>query len=995
MQRNALSPRCFRDRRTSVSALFVASLLAAYPAVARGDAVVESPRQIPVAYRVDVVVVGGSSWAVAAALGAAERGAKVFLAAPRPYLGEDLCGTLHLEPPAGQTPDDPLAKKVLARQRDITPLAVKKALDDALVEAQVPFLFGCFASDVLRDADGKPCGIVIANRAGRQAVVAKVMVDASERATVARLAGARCRPWPAGACRFQRVTIDKDDKTSHPVLHELTLPMPDASFAAFAAAEQLARDQTYADTQLRASESLFGVPPDAIVGQQDESAWQDQRPDLGHFRPAGVERVYVLGGCAAIPRAVAARLLEPWGLMRLGRRIGGAAARDALALPAPHAPRLPALSAEPLVAGNTRESLQGLRAVGESRDALPADARSLPVWGRYDVVVIGGGTSGAPAAIAAARQGARTLVVEYQEGLGGIGTLGLIGQPYHGQNIGFTREVPFPGPTGNIEHKMEWYRREIRKAGGEIWFGALGCGAIVAGARVRGAVVATPHGRGAVLADVVIDATGNADIAAAAGAATMYGGQECDDIALQGTGLPARPLGKAYVNTDYLLVEEADMRDVWTALVGTRQAMKASQYDAGPLIQNRERRRVVGDHVLAYLDQVIGRTYPDSVVYSASDYDSHGYPTAAFFALLPHDAASRKANHPAIGGTCYTPYRCLLPKGLDGIMVVGTGISMERDASAMVRMQRDLQNQGYAAGVAAAMVAQAGAATRQVDIKALQRHLVAIGNLPAEVLEHKDNFPFAAEEIAAAVKNLCDPDRRVAAKALAVVLAHAPAALPRLKERYAASAGDQRLVYAKILGFLGQAEVVPALTAALDAVDRWDEKILQGVAAEYAHLPTPVDALVLALGYAGDRCAVPAILAKLEWLDAETTLSHHRAVALALERLADPAAAAPLARLLAKPKMRGHVMRDLEPLSADRDKRRREGPLREIVLARALYRCGDHDRLGETILREYQHDVRGLLARHATAVLQASDAATVGCRNLGRSGDLTGMNARR
>ena len=964
-------PRRRQGRSPLCGLLAALALLATGSALGQERAVLESARDIPVVYRVDVVVVGGNTWAVAAALGAAQRGASVFLAAPRPYLGEDLCATLRLARGAGSTADDPLAKSLLSSQRAATPLAVKKALDDALVEAKVAFLFGCFTSDVLRDAEGQPCGIVIANRAGRQAVVAKVIVDATDRAAVARLAGAACRPWPAGDCPFQRVTIAGPSGEPRSVVHDLRLPMPDASFASFAAAEQRARDQTYSDADLRGAESLFCVPPDAIIGQKDEAAWQEQRPDLGHFRPRGVERLYVVSGCADLPRSVAARLLEPLGLLRLGRRIGSAAGRDALALPAPRRPHLPASTAAALAAGDTREALQGLRAVGEVRDRVHADARALPVWGRYDVLVIGGGTSGAPAAIAAARQGARTLVVEYQEGLGGIGTLGLIGKPYHGQNIGFTREVPFPGATGNIEHKMQWYRDEIRKAGGEIWLGALGCGAVVADTRVQGAIVATPHGRCAVLAKVVIDATGNADLAAAAGAATVYGGQECGDIALQGTGLPLRPLGKSYMNSDYLLVEDADMLDVWRALVGTRQAMNAAQYDAGPLIQNRERRRIVGDHVLAYLDQVIGRTYPDSVVFSASDYDSHGYPSAAFFALLPHDAKSLKANHPGIGGTCYTPYRCLLPKGLDGILVVGTGISMQRDASAMVRMQRDLQNQGYAAGVAAALAAKAGCGTRQVDLKALQQHLVAVGNLPAEALAHQDNFPFPAAQVAAAVETLTDPDRLRAAKALAVVLAHAQTALPRLKERYAASSGAQQLVYAKVLGFLGQAEVVPTLCAALEAVDQWDPKILQGVAAEYAHLPTPVDALVLALGYTRDRRALPPILAKLAWLDAETTLSHHRAVALALEHLADPAAAEPLARLLAKPGMRGHAMRQLEPLSSERDRRRREGPLREIVLARALYHCGDRDGLGEKILREYQEDLRGLLARHATAVLQS------------------------
>ncbi len=443
------------------------------------------------------------------------------------------------------------------------------------------------------------------------------------------------------------------------------------------------------------------------------------------------------------------------------------------------------------------------------------------------------------------------------------------------------------------------------------------------------------------------------------------------DIALQGAGLPARPLGRGYVNTDYLLVDEADPADVWRAFVGVRMALPRAAYDVATMIQSRERRRVVGDHVLRYLDQIVGRTYPDSIVLSESDYDSHGYPTGPFFALLPHDAKSRKANHPAIGGSCYTPYRALLPRGLDGLLVVGLGTSMERDAAALIRMQRDLQNQGYAAGVAAALAARDHRSTRAIDIRALQRHLVDIGNLPGETLRHTDNMPFDRARLDIEIGRLFDPDRLVAGRALAAVLAHGPACVPILRAKFEQADEDRRLTLAKILGVLGDRTGVPTLIVALEQVTAWDDKILQVIAAEYAHLPTPIDAIILALGLARDTRAVPVLIARIDTLDAAVTLSHHRALALALERLRPAAATAPLARLLAKPGMRGHAMPKLEPLSARREDRRREGALREIVLARALFRCGDRDGLGEMILREYERDLRGVLARHARAVLDA------------------------
>jgi len=84
---------------------------------------------------------------------------------------------------------------------------VKNTLDEELLAAGVQYLYGCYATDVLRDADGKPSGIVMANRAGRQAVLAKTIIDATPRAVVARLAGAKFRPYPGGTHTFHRVVI--------------------------------------------------------------------------------------------------------------------------------------------------------------------------------------------------------------------------------------------------------------------------------------------------------------------------------------------------------------------------------------------------------------------------------------------------------------------------------------------------------------------------------------------------------------------------------------------------------------------------------------------------------------------------------------------------------------------------------------------------------------------------------------------------------------------
>ena len=79
------------------------------------ETIVESAREIPVAYDVDVVVVGGTTGAITAAVEAASKGAKVFLAAPRPYLGEDIAGTLRLWLEEGEEPETPLEREIFDR----------------------------------------------------------------------------------------------------------------------------------------------------------------------------------------------------------------------------------------------------------------------------------------------------------------------------------------------------------------------------------------------------------------------------------------------------------------------------------------------------------------------------------------------------------------------------------------------------------------------------------------------------------------------------------------------------------------------------------------------------------------------------------------------------------------------------------------------------------------------------------------------------------------
>jgi hypothetical protein len=220
-----------------------------------------------------------------------------------------------------------------------------------------------------------------------------------------------------------------------------------------------------------------GVPPDRIRTEKVVAAnWNGPAAiDLKAFRPAGVQRMFVLGGAAGISREAAAKLLRPTALIEAGTRIGAAAADDAKRIVTPAAPQVRGVKAV-RSAGDVKESLTGLRNMDENKPRIDSPARSLPVLGSYDVVVIGGGTGGAAAAIGAGRKGAKTLVVEYLSGLGGVGTFGLITSYYWGYRGGFSKEVPGERIWNPFE-RAEWWRRTARTAGAEVWFGVLGCAA--------------------------------------------------------------------------------------------------------------------------------------------------------------------------------------------------------------------------------------------------------------------------------------------------------------------------------------------------------------------------------------------------------------------------------------------------------------------------------------------------------------------------------------
>jgi hypothetical protein len=136
-----------------------------------------------------------------------------------------------------------------------------------------------------------------------------------------------------------------------------------------------------------------------------------------------------------------------------------------------------------------------------------------------------------------------------------------------------------------------------------------------------------------------------------------------------------------------------------------------------------------------------------------------------------------------------------------------------------------------------------------------------------------------------------------------------------------------------------------------------------------------LDSLIIAAGRTKRTEVLPSIFRLMEKLTPESHFSHFRAVAIALETIADQDAAEPLFKLLQLPGVRGHVMPDIQTAKKlapkfKNDVTTRNNSLRELILGRALYKCGDLNGLGNEILNEYSKDLRGHYYRHSSGVLE-------------------------
>ncbi len=453
-----------------------------------------------------------------------------------------------------------------------------------------------------------------------------------------------------------------------------------------------------------------------------------------------------------------------------------------------------------------------------------------------EVVVVGGGTAGAIAAIASGRTGARTLLVEQYGQLGGMTGAGMtyLGfldgrgrQAVRGipQEL-FDRLIPLKAATPHIADPL---RGSVTQADPEMLRHALM--AMLAESRVRlllhaflsdvlldrgalrGIVVETKGGRQAQPAEVVVDTTGDGDVAARAGApfeigraedgrlqpvsrifrlgnvrldrvqaylrdhpeefrvpegwttpdASRYGasyleGTPGTTILLQDVVQRAQREGTANLPKDVISIytppdwsgpaevainatrvhgiDPTDPDQLTEAeLECERQVMEVFRFlrtripgfeDSRLLgtpyqVGVRESRRVVGEYVLTAEDVLQGADFPDAVARGAYPLDIHDVAEGA--RVMDRLVHGRSETMVVLARSYAIPYRALLPRMPENLLVAGRCISATHEAISSARGQSVCMATGHAAGTAAALAARAGVSPRRLEVATLQETL--------------------------------------------------------------------------------------------------------------------------------------------------------------------------------------------------------------------------------------------------------------------------------
>lgn len=403
-------------------------------------------------------------------------------------------------------------------------------------------------------------------------------------------------------------------------------------------------------------------------------------------------------------------------------------------------------------------------------------SKRLKVFGEYDVIVVGGGCAGFASAVSAGRNGAKTLIIERFPYFGGTATASLMAKINGFRNqvepdslqttkgigeevilrlkdIGglgkkFYRDMKeYPTTKGNLSFSyvidIEKFKyvtlKMVLEAKVDILFHTYFSDVIKEGDRVKGVIFENKSGRQCAFGKVIIDATGDGDVAYRAGAdfwqikesessrlldQLMYkitGFQGSDDLPGcqidEYTMILWGPTAGPIDATDALELTKAEIKTRIGVFEYLEEMKKkypslnsAKVIETGPLLGIKQTRFIKGLYKLTAEDVIEGRTFDDSIAMGSKPIISYyGYRR-----YLEHEGYE-------------IPYRCLIPESILGLLIAGRCISSDQPAFESWRSMATIMAIGEAAGTAGALASRYNIEPREMPIKLLQDQLIKQG----------------------------------------------------------------------------------------------------------------------------------------------------------------------------------------------------------------------------------------------------------------------------
>jgi hypothetical protein len=933
--------------------------------------------------RADLLVNGAGLAGIAAALTAARSGRRVLLLESTIHPVWDWTETLQLCQPRSavvtlaellQTDPGAFAEPGPGEKVFLHPCRLKIRAEDALLAAGVELLYAS-APYAWEWNDGE-LRVWVSSKSGAFHVSCRSMIDASQEARFAPAFSAPVlRRVAAPAIRFLEFTGVQMEELPE------TLADPQCGLLITAPASRQAGHLSVGFTPANPWSGKPGTLHETNAQAVREAQELAARllADLPAFRSA---KIATIASLEVVPP------VRYFATVHSFFQIAGPAGIEDL-------PLAEKLAADPVALMNHATALASSAPEFSASSAL---AGHLPQTNlETEVLVVGAGTCGASAAIAVAEAGASVVAAEMHSGMGGIGTLGGINSYWFARRVAHNKrltlavrdledadgyaEMPhWKMKMWPIEKKKQVLHEMAQRAGVTPLLQHRLVSPLLENNKVIGALLLGPDHLMEVRARLTIDATGDGDLAAAAGADYLYGAKRTHSTMWFTLSWCAKP--GTFRSNFTSQVDIRDPRDYTRAILAGRRRGQ-EPWDHAPYLALRESRHIRGVVWPTLTDQLRRRQWPDTIEIAYSNHDVKGYTESEWLriGLIPPNLEIE------------IPYRALVPAHLDGLLLAGKAISGSAEALPAIRMQADFENLGYAIGLAAARCVQNNVAPRHLEVRPLQEELVRRQQLPASFLTRKLPAPdHSAERIRLLIDALRDDspltryqDMEMGEKwreeipfvELCVI---GQAAIPQVYAEFLRPGSPRRRMCALILAWNGDSRARAFLETTICELLA-DGPGLPEIShpVRYAH-PSPdqgnmpeVAYLLNALSFIANRDTIGLladIVARLQVREeafrqaSSGIFDYVDAICAVASRIAHPDLLPPLRTLHQKPCLAGNLFQGRFEVDYFSERR----AFLEVQIAEALARCGDID--GCRLLTRFQEDSRRPIANAARAVLR-------------------------